>query len=102
MQIYVISDNHDTKMGMRICGINGTVVHTKDEFCTVLNAAVHNRNIGIILITEKLVQLAPNVVYDIKLNKTVPLIVEIPDRHGGGRTKDAISNYISEAIGVKL
>lgn len=102
MQIYVISDNHDTKMGMRLCGIDGIVVHEREEFCKVLAETVNNREIGIILVTEKLVKLAPDYVSSLKLSKSLPLIVEIPDRHGPGRTKDAISNYISQAIGVKL
>lgn len=102
MQIYVISDNHDTKMGMRLCGADGIVVHDRDEFCAALDKAVNNPEIGIVLVTEKLVQLASDYIYDIKLNRSLPLIVEIPDRHGAGRTKNAISNYISDAIGVKL
>ena len=58
--------------------------------------------IGILLVTEKLVKLAPDYTNGLKLGRSLPLIVEIPDRHGAGRTKDAISSYISEAIGVKL
>ena len=52
--------------------------------------------------TEKLVSLCPDIVYDLKLNRKMPLIVEIPDRHGNGRTKDSITKYVQEAIGVKL
>ena len=47
-------------------------------------------------------RLAPEYINGLKLGRSLPLIVEIPDRHGAGRTKDAISSYISEAIGVKL
>ena len=32
----------------------------------------------------------------------MPLLVEIPDRHGTGRRKDFITSYITEAIGLKL
>ena len=45
MQIYVISDNHDTKMGMRLCGIDGLVCcaanHTRQhrKHCTGLYRA---------------------------------------------------------------
>lgn len=102
MKIYLISDNHDTKMGMRLCGIEGAVVHDRDTFRAELNNAVNNPEIGIVLVTEKLVSLAYEDVYNVKLNRSLPLIVEIPDRHGAGRTKDAISNYIGQAIGVKL
>ncbi len=46
--------------------------------------------------------LCPDIVYDLKLNRKKPLIVEIPDRHGNGRTKDSITKYVQDAIGVKL
>ena len=56
----------------------------------------------VILMTERLVQLCPELVYDLKLNRKQPLIVEIPDRHGSGRAKDSITRYVREAIGVKI
>jgi V/A-type H+-transporting ATPase subunit F len=39
---------------------------------------------------------------EIKLNRKMPLIVEIPDRHGTGRKKNFITSYVNEAIGLKL
>ena len=102
MRFFLISDNTDTQMGLRLCGIEGVVVHEKEELQKALDKIIDDSEIGIVLVTEKLVKLAPDYIYDIKLKKSVPLIVEIPDRHGLGRTKNAISSYISEAIGVKL
>ena len=59
-------------------------------------------DVAVILMTERLVQLCPELVYDLKLNRKQPLIVEIPDRHGSGRAKDSITRYVREAIGVKI
>ena len=59
-------------------------------------------DVAVILITENLVKLCTDFVYDLKLNRKKPLIVEIPDRHGNGRAKDSITKYIKEAIGVKI
>ena len=95
MKFFLISDNVDTKMGMRFAGIEGVVVHQEDEVRSELEKAV-------ILITETLVSLCPDLIYDLKLNRKQPLIVEIPDRHGNGRTKDSITKYVQDAIGVKL
>lgn len=102
MQFYTISDNIDTQMGLRLSGIDGVVVHEKQEVEKALNDAMQNKDIGVILITEKLVSLCPNLVYDIKLNRPIPLIVEIPDRHMSGRTGDAIASYVRNAIGVNI
>lgn len=102
MRFYLISDNIDTYVGMRLAGIEGVVVHEKNEVRDALAGAMENKDIGIILITEKLVALTPDLVYDLKLNRKRPLIVEIPDRHGSGRAKDSITRYVREAIGVKI
>ena len=37
-----------------------------------------------------------------RLERKMPLLIEIPDRHGTGRQKDFITSYITEAIGLKL
>lgn len=103
MKFFLISDNVDTKMGMRFAGIEGVVVHQEDEVRSELEKAVNRDDIAVILITETLVSLCPDLIYDLKLNrKQPPLIVEIPDRHGNGRTKDSITKYVQDAIGVKL
>ncbi len=102
MNIYLISDNIDTQTGMRLAGIEGCVVHEKEELKAALNAALANKNTGIILITEKLSFEFPEIINDIKLNRKLPLLVEIPDRHGSGRRADFITSYVNEAIGLKL
>ena len=38
----------------------------------------------------------------IRLEHTMPLLIEIPDRHGTGRKEDFITSYVNEAIGLKL
>lgn len=102
MQLYVISDNHDTLLGLRLAGIDGIVAHTQDEVRRALLSAIDNPDVGIVLMTEKLVALSPDLVYDLKLNRQRPLIVEIPDRHGSGRGSESITRYIRDAIGVKI
>ena len=102
MRFYVISDNIDTMVGMRLAGIEGTVVHTQEEVQSSLTKAMDQEDIGVILMTETLVKLCPDLIYELKLNRQRPLIVEIPDRHGNGRAKDSITRYVREAIGVKI
>jgi len=102
MKFFLISDNIDTQMGLRLSGIDGVVAHDEQQIKNALENALKDSEIGIILITEKLSALAADFIYEIKMNHSVPLIVEIPDRHGAGRTKDAITSYIKNAIGLKL
>ncbi len=102
MRFHLISDNKDTLIGMRLSGIPGVVVHEEKEIKNALDEAMKNEDIAVVLITENLVKLCRDYIYDIKLNNKKPLIVEIPDRHGNGRAKDSITKYVRDAIGIKI
>jgi V/A-type H+-transporting ATPase subunit F len=61
-----------------------------------------DKDTGIVLVTEKIASLVREEINSIKLEKSIPLIVEVPDRHGTVMEKDRITRYIREAIGVKI
>ena len=102
MKMYLISDNVDTLTGMRLAGVDGIVAHEKDELRTAIETAMEDKSVGVILLTERLGREFPDLFNEIKLARTMPLLVEIPDRHGTGRKKDFITSYVNEAIGLKL
>lgn len=102
MRMYVISDNVDTTTGLRLAGIDGVVVHEKNELKKALDAVLSDPEIGILLLTEKLEKEFPEMIRDVRLTRRTPLVIAIPDRHGTGRSKDFITSYVNEAIGVKL
>jgi len=100
--MYLISDNIDTLTGMRLAGVEGSVVHDKEELKEVLHTVMNNKEIGIVLLTEKFGREYPDLINDVKLTYKLPLVIEIPDRHGTGRKPDFITSYVNEAIGLKL
>lgn len=102
MKFFLISDNTDTQMGMRLSGVEGVVVHTEDEVKEALQQAINDKDIGIILMTEKLISLCQKTVYELKLSQKQPLIVEIPDRHATSKISETISKYVQEAVGIKI
>lgn len=102
MKFYCVSDNIDTQIGMRLAGIEGVVVHEPDEVQRALEKACEDETIGIVLVSEKLMKLCPDLIYDMKLRRKFPLIVEIPDRHGTANISDTITSYVREAIGLKI
>ena len=102
MKMFLISDNVDTQTGMRLAGVEGVVVHEREELRQALEDALADKEVGIILLTEKFGREFPDIIDDVKLNHRLPLIIEIPDRHGTGRKADFITSYVNEAIGLKL
>ena len=102
MKMFLISDNVDTLTGMRLAGVEGCIVHERAELRKALADAIANKENGIILLTEKFGREFPDIIDDVRLNRRLPLLIEIPDRHGTGRKPDFITSYVSEAIGIKL
>jgi V/A-type H+-transporting ATPase subunit F len=102
MKLFLISDNNDTLVGMRLAGIEGVVVHTKEEVLAALDEAMQAPDLGILLVTEGLAALVPERLSDLKLNARLPLVVEVPDRHGTRRPADSITRYVNESIGIKF
>ena len=102
MKMYLISDNIDTYTGMRLAGVEGVVVHEKKQLKEELERVMSDKEIGIVLLTEKFGREYNELIDEVKLHRKLPLIIEIPDRHGTGRKPDFITSYVNEAIGLKL
>ena len=62
MRFYLISDNVDTQVGMRLAGIEGVVVHEADEVRRELTKAMDMEDVAVVLITERLLTLCPELV----------------------------------------
>ena len=102
MKIYCISDNIDTKVGMRLGGIEGEIIHDKDLFEQRMEILIKQQDIAIILVTDKIVQNSLKFINNLRLSIKKPLILEIPDRHGTYSITNSISEYIHQAVGIKI
>ena len=96
MKMFLISDNVDTYTGMRLAGVDGVVVHEREELYEALQNVLKDKTVGIVLLTEKFGKEFPDLIDEFRLERKMPLLVEIPDRHGTGRRKDFITSYITE------
>lgn len=54
MKMFVFSDNNDTCVGLRLAGVDGVVVHTREELAPRLAELLTRDEYGVILVTEKL------------------------------------------------
>nr|WP_300092424.1 V-type ATP synthase subunit F [Sedimentibacter sp.] len=102
MKSFLISDNRDTWVGLRLAGINGTIAKDRDEANKALKNAMQDKEIGILILTEKIVDMLNDVVMEMKLKSKTPLIIEIPDRHGSVRESNAIADNIRESVGIHI
>lgn len=105
MKFFLISDNTDAMIGMRLAGIEAKRVTSRDEaekaFKKAFKKALSAEDIGILLITAGVAELCPETVKKLKQGNR-PLLVTIPDGDGNGRNRDSITEYIRDAIGIKI
>lgn len=102
MKFFCISDNKDTKVGLRLAGIEGIVLNSKKEVEDFLDKIIKEKDIAIILITEKLVNLCIEKIYEIKTTIKKPLLVTIPNKEGKSDIGNIIKKYINESVGIKI
>ena len=75
MKMYLISDNVDTLTGMRLAGVDGIVVHERDELREAIENAMNDKTVGVILLTEKFGREFPDLLDEIKLGRSMPLLI---------------------------
>jgi len=102
MRMFLISDNIDTQVGLRLAGIKGVVAHEREEVLSALKTAAGDKEVGIVILTEGLSRLVKEEIRAMKLKPDLPLLIEIPDRHGSQRDSGWITRNIREAIGLKI
>ena len=75
MKMYLISDNIDTLTGMRLAGVEGVVVHEMQEVKEALDKVLADKEIGIVLLTEKFGRDFPDLINRVRLEHNFPLFV---------------------------
>jgi V/A-type H+-transporting ATPase subunit F len=87
---------------MRLAGIEGVVAHERDEVIAAVDSVSKMDDIAILAITEKAAEVIPDIMQRLRERGDLPLVVEIPDRHGSKRSSDFLTKYVRDAIGVKM
>jgi len=101
MKIAGICDN-DTAMGLRLAGIKKVYVPNGDAV-KIWNEISDKDDIGIVFITEKIVEDIGKYLKDYRIRNNVPIVVEIPDKKGRrSEHLDFVSHLIKKAVGVEV
>lgn len=101
MKLLLISDNVDSLIGMRLAGVEGVLAEDAQTAENAFAAARADSEIGILLVTPKAAAFCPDTVQALRQSNR-PLLVTIPDSDGNGAAEDSITQYIRDAIGVKI
>lgn len=103
MKAFLVSDNHDSLVLLNLAGIRGTIAREPAEVRLAVDDILKNRrDVGVLVVTERIAEMVPDLVKGLRERGEPPLLVEIPDRHGSRRGADFLTGYIRSAIGVNI
>ena len=101
MKLLVIG-NPDAVRGFALAGVRGQIAATAEELNRALNTALADEEIGIVLVTEDVADLARRRVDMLMVRSAVPLVVEIPGPEGPSPDRPPLSEVIRRTIGVRI
>lgn len=103
MKIVAIADS-DTVIGLRFAGVKDSyIVETLEEAKEALHKAFQDESVGLIILTERLGDQLREAINDYTSQRTFPVVVEIPDKHGTEKgRRDPIKDIIRRAVGIEL
>ena len=101
MKYFIIGDE-DAVLGFGLVGVEGRTVRSPQEAQEAFAGALEDKEVGIVLITERIADLIRPQVDRYVFTRSFPLIVEIPDRQGPLAGKPGIREMVNKAIGIKL
>ena len=101
MRTMVIADE-DTVLGFSLAGVQGIIVTTEEETRTAFEQVTRQKDIGIVVITERVAQHVREAVDKWVIAGGQPLIVEIPDSQGPQENRRTPHEFVKSAIGVKF
>jgi len=101
MKIVALCDQ-DTAVGLRLAGITTAYVVEKNAQ-KLWTEIVENHDIGIVLITESIIESLGRELKEFRLKRNIPIILEIPDKTGRKADHiDYVSQLIKKAVGVEV
>ncbi len=101
MKSFLICNDQETLVGMRLAGVQGIILTDRTEVLSMIERKIKDDETGIIILTKAIMQMAEKEIMAIKLKSKFKLIVEIPGA-GLSYEDDYITRHIRESIGIKI
>jgi len=99
---YSVIGDEDTVLGFGIVGVLGKIAINEEETRRAFHELLEDKDVSIIIITERLADKIRTLVDQYLLTQSFPLIVEIPDRQGRLPGRPGIKEMVNAAIGIKI
>ncbi len=105
MNIVALCDK-DTAVGLHLAGIHDVRIPQKD-MADVINLwntiEEEGKDVGLVIITEDIAERIGRQINDYRLRHIVPIVMEIPDKHGRKKDHiDYVTYLIKKAVGMEI
>ena len=100
MKFFLLTKDLQSYIGFRLAGIDGEVIEDKAAFLKRLDKVCNDASIGIVLVTDELVNENKGQFLKIKAQRNKP-IIEIPASNSEYSIKESVDSYINNIIGVE-
>ena len=97
---YLLGDLH-TVNAFRLAGIE-VIASGPESAASNLDLLLKMPDTALILITQKIAASIQTAIYQTNLNRTYPIIIEIPGVHDPPGFKTSVLDYITEALGISI
>ena len=77
MKMYCIADKAEIEVGLKLAGCDGITAVDKQNIDQKIDEIVRNSDIGVLVITNKVYELAKEKIDYIRLNRKLPLVTII-------------------------
>ncbi|MCK5569000.1 MAG: V-type ATP synthase subunit F [Spirochaetes bacterium] len=101
MKYFIIGDE-DAVLGFGMVGVQGRTAVNPEDAREAFQSALNDKDIGIIIITERIARQIRTTVDRFLFKERFPLVIEIPDRKGSVPGRIGIREMVNAAIGVKI
>lgn len=101
MKFFLLSDDPDTVVGIRLAGIQGKLLRDGENALDQIQKISEDKDVGMILITPVIAKKLGSTLTELK-KKNLPLITEIPDSNPQNNSSDNVTDYIRTAVGIKI
>jgi V/A-type H+-transporting ATPase subunit F len=98
MDLFCIADK-DSCLGFKLAGLQTYEVSTRPEALEALKVARANKQVGIILVTEKAAALVSDEIGMHIEENPMPLVLEVPSR-GVIRKRKSAAELLKELVGI--
>jgi V/A-type H+-transporting ATPase subunit F len=100
MKVWVIG-HPEAIQGFSLVGVHGIIAETMQSMNLALDAALADKDAGIVLVTDDSAELVRDRIDQLKQRAETPIFLEIPDPNGMNPERMTLTEVANQAIGIR-